>query len=357
MKRILRRFVVAGLERSGTLPAVRRRGDRERIVILRYHSVSETDPANFLYRCPSIAVRPDTFARQMEFLANHYHVVSLDAVADALSGGREIPRGTVAITFDDGYRDNHEHALPILRAHSFPATVYVTTDAIGDGWNFWLSRVRYALGTTTHSRVDVPGLGAFALASPGERRLAIDEATGKLKRLPVDERDAALERLLASAGVTAPPEDARNWFLDRERLRELSRAGISIGAHTRSHPILTRQTTEVATAEIRGSRHVLEEAVGSPVLHFAYPNGGGVLNHDERVIPLVRDAGFSTATTSVNGPVRLGDNPFRLRRVGIAERHGVDGFRLNLERDRLVFVPGWKRGTRPRLLVVGPSPG
>jgi len=357
VKRAIRRRVVQGLEAGGILPALRRGGDRERAVILRYHSVSEPGATTFRYRCPSIAVSPDTFARQMRVLADAYDVVSLDVLAEALAGGRELPRGAVAITFDDGYLDNHRHAMPILRSFSFPATVYVATAGIGDGWRFWPSRVRYVIATTEASRIRLPHLGPIALGPPDGRRRAIDEVTSGLKRLPVDERDEALAALPDAAGVTGPPAEAREWFANWEQLREMTLCGISIGAHTCTHPILTRQDTEVAATEIRESRRLLEEGLGRPVRHFAYPNGGGVLNHDERVISLVRDAGFATATTSVNGPIRLGDDPYRLRRVGVAERHGTDGFRLNLERDRLFFLPGWKRPIRPRLIVVGPSAG
>jgi glycosyltransferase involved in cell wall biosynthesis len=94
--------------------------------------------------------------------------------------------------------------------------------------------------------------------------------------------------------------------------------------------------------------------LGRPVHHFAYPNGGGVINHDDRIANLVRNAGFRSATTSVNDVLRQGADPFRISRLGIAQRHSVDGFALNLERDRL-FSLG-RRGTRSPLLLVGPPP-
>ena len=129
LKRATRRLAVEVLERTGVLPRLRERADPERAVILRYHSVSEFSPESDAYRSPSIAVRPDTFARQMRFVAANYRVVSLTTLVEHLVRHERFPERAVAITFDDGYQDNHRHALPVLRELGLPATVYVTTDS------------------------------------------------------------------------------------------------------------------------------------------------------------------------------------------------------------------------------------
>ena len=126
-KAAARRLLVGGMERFGVLPAVRRKPDPRRAVILRYHSVSHFDAATRLYRSGTIAVNPATFERQMRFLAEWYQVVPLSRLVDCVERDEAFPHRAVAITFDDGYRDNFVHALPILRSYGFPATVYVTT--------------------------------------------------------------------------------------------------------------------------------------------------------------------------------------------------------------------------------------
>ena len=354
MKAVARRVLVGAMEATGILPAKRRRTDPGRAVILRYHSVSHFDSSGRLYRSPSIALTPDTFERQMRFLADWYQVVPLGRLVNCLREGQAFPRQAVAITFDDGYRDNFVHALPVLRSFGFPATVYVTTGAIGDGWRFWPARVRGALLETSKKRLDLGELGRFDLSSERAREDAVDRVTRQLKLLNNEERESSIERLVSETGHANPVHGSDNWFMNWSELREMAAAGIEIGAHTRSHPILTRLADESAANEIRGSREELESGLGRPVHHFAYPNGSGVLNHDTRIANLVSDAGFHSATTSVNGVVRLDADPFRISRIGVAQRHSVDGFALNLERDRL-FSLG-RPSTRPRLLLVGPPP-
>jgi glycosyltransferase involved in cell wall biosynthesis/peptidoglycan/xylan/chitin deacetylase (PgdA/CDA1 family) len=342
------------METTGILPAVRRRADPGRAAVLRYHSVSDFDSTSRLYRSQSIAVTPETFERQMQFLADWYRVVPLSVLVDCLHAEAPFPRHAVALTFDDGYRDNFVHALPILRRFGFPATVYVTTGAIGDGWRFWLSRVRACMLETSRTRLDLDELGVFDLTSARAREDAVERLTRQLKLLTVEERGAAIERIVAETGHDAPVQGSANWFMDWAQLKEMAASGISIGAHTQSHPILTRLSDEAAGEEIRRSREVLSVGLDRPVDDFAYPNGSGVINHDDRIAMLVRNAGFRSATTSVNAILRSGADPYRITRLGVSERNGVDGFALNLERDRLVSFN--HRPDRPRLLLIGPPP-
>jgi peptidoglycan/xylan/chitin deacetylase (PgdA/CDA1 family) len=332
---IARRVLVGAMEATGILPARRRRADPGRAVILRYHSVSHFDASGRLYRSPSIALPPEMFEQQMRFLADWYHVVPLSRLVQCLLEREPFPPRAVAITFDDGYRDNFVNALPILRSFGFQATVYVTTGAIGDGWRFWPSRLRSALLETSKNRIDLDELGIYDLSSEPAREVAVKRLTLQLKLQNNEQRAALLDRLVAETGHDAPLDGSDTWFMSWDELRAMAAAGIEIGAHTLSHPILTRLSDESADREIRQSREDLEAGLGGPVHHFAYPNGGGVINHDGRIANLVRAAGFLSATTSVNGVVRRDTDPFRISRLGVAQRHSVDGLALNLERDRL----------------------
>lgn len=339
MNKIARRMIVRALELSRVLPSVRRHADADRAVVLRYHSVSEMNADSEIYRCPFIAVTPRTFERQMRMLAGRYVVVPMSLLVARLAAGQPFGPRTVAITFDDGYMDNYRFALPVLARLGLPATIYVTTNAVGNGWSFWPSRLRYALMRSSKSRLVLDGQ-VIDLGGPDGRVAAVGTLTLAAKRLPVAERDALIDAVVAAAGVGSPPSEARGWFMGWEELKAVSAAGLSIGAHTLTHPILTSQTSAVAASEIGGSRGLLRERLGAEIDDFAYPNGGGVINHDDRIAALVREAGFRSASTSVAGPVRLRDDPFRLRRIGVNEASGVDGLAFNLERDRLCGVIG-----------------
>lgn len=331
-------MVVGALEASRVLPFLRGRPDPSRAVVLRYHSVSDDTPECDGYRCPSIAVSPRTFRRQMRLLASLYTVVPLTTLVDRIVSGEPFAPRSVAITFDDGYMDNYRHALPILAQFALPATVYVTSGAVGNGWAFWPSRLRFALMRSSEREIRA-GREVVRLDSPRARRASVARLTLAAKRLPVSARDAMIEEIMAATRTGADPPEASGWFMGWEELRAMHAAGIRIGAHTVTHPILTSQTDRVAADEIAMSRRTLEGGLGVTVDDFAYPNGGGVLNHDERVAALVRGAGFRSGSTSVEGPVRHGHDLFRLQRLGVNEATGVDGLALNLERDRLPRLP------------------
>jgi peptidoglycan/xylan/chitin deacetylase (PgdA/CDA1 family) len=336
LRRRVRQALVGALEHSTVLPRLRRRVDTTRAVILAYHSVSESTPANELYRSPEIAVAPRTFERQMEFLRRWYQVVPLDAIVDCLIEERPFPPRAVAITFDDGYRDNITSALPVLQRFGLSATVFVTTGAVGNGWAFWVARLRAILLSTPRPRLDLDDLGSVDLGTDGARRSAVNRLTRTFKAMGMAERETRLDRVFAMSDIGAPVAGSRQWFLGWDEIRALSEAGIGIGAHTSKHPILPLLDDVAVEGEVSTSKAVLEEKIGKPVRHFAYPNGGGVVNVDDRVSDLVRRAGFRSGSASTRGPVRTGADRFQLRRIGVSERHRLDGFALDLERDRLL---------------------
>jgi peptidoglycan/xylan/chitin deacetylase (PgdA/CDA1 family) len=119
-------------------------------------------------------------------------------------------------------------------------------------------------------------------------------------------------------------------------VRELSRNGMTIGAHTVSHPNLPNTPSREATAEIAGSRDMIAAAIGAPAVHFSYPNGRGSAHVTEEIRTLVQRLGFRSAVTSVPGCVRTGADPWALRRVGVYNRHRhMPSFSLDVERARL----------------------
>ncbi len=347
MKSTLRRVAAGVFGGVGVFAMTRRRQAGERAVVLRYHSVSEMSSANERYRCPSIAVAPHTFRRQMEFLASRYRVVPVQQIVETLQAGEPFPERCAAITFDDGYRDNHRHALPVLRSLGLPATVFVVSDAIGDGRRFWVARIRSVLLGAKRDRIVSSVLGEIDLRTLAARRAAVDTCTAALCRLSVEARDAELEALAGAAGlnsVAAGHAVEGDIMLDWDELRELSAAGVEIGAHTRTHPILTAVSDDVARGEIRASKQALEQGLQREVRQFAYPNGPGVpRNHDASTMTMVEEAGLESAWTSRNGCLGRGDDRYSLKRIPISNWPGRASFAFALERDQL---PGLGYGER-----------
>jgi peptidoglycan/xylan/chitin deacetylase (PgdA/CDA1 family) len=275
------------------------------------------------YIDPGLAVAPEGFDRQMRFLRRHYQPVSITDVADAVAQEQPLPPLAVAVTFDDGYRDNYVHAFPILKAHGIPAAFYITAGCVDAREPLWTSRLRYYFMATRVRSLDLDGgVSAMRLGSPSERGAAFAATIARIKSAGKVGGQALFREVEARLDVT-DISPVRDSLMTWEQIAEMGRAGMTIGAHTLTHPNLPGLPPAEAEAEIVGSRVLI-------------PNGRGVSHFNDVVRELVMKGGFLSAVTSIDGPVRRGDDVFALQRLGVYRKHG-DLFRLaaDLERARL----------------------
>ncbi|HZN55899.1 MAG TPA: polysaccharide deacetylase family protein [Candidatus Polarisedimenticolaceae bacterium] len=292
------------------------RASHRRALVLRYHAIGAPEEVA-RYASPGISVTPERFERQVAFLARRFDVVDLDtALARAREGGRRGARPAVVITFDDGYRDNAVHAVPILARHGVTATFYVVAGSVWPEAPLWTVRLRAALdgGTAAPSRpcpVPVP----IDLATPAAAQRSVRAVTRWLRGRPAQERERALVDLAAWTGRSQDP--GRRIMVDATELRGMREAGMTIAAHTLTHPFLPEIPPSEARWELVESRAVLERLVERPVEHMSYPNPGAGAQHDAGVRALAREAGYRTAATSDGGLVGPGADPFALPRFGV----------------------------------------
>ena len=280
--------------------------------ILTFHRIGdENDP--FL---PALSTT--LFAARMAHIARHYVVLTVEELVERMRRGR-VPRNTLALTFDDGYRNNLTHAAPILARHGLPATIFLTTRFIGSSESLWFERLAIAFKTTKRSEVEFAGERAWPLNSVTSRLQALNAALSHLKRLPDVERQRDLDGLLSRLGGAAqePPERP---MLTWEEVHALQSLNFSIGAHTETHPILSRLEPEQARREVGGSKRVIEKMLGQPVRAFAYPNGGS-LDYDTSITELVAEAGFSCAVTTRRGLNTAATPLLELHRGGAWDTH------------------------------------
>jgi glycosyltransferase involved in cell wall biosynthesis/peptidoglycan/xylan/chitin deacetylase (PgdA/CDA1 family) len=262
----------------------------------------------------------------MRLLSREYDVVSADEVIDAQTSGRPLPPRPVLITFDDGYHDFAEVAWPILRKYQLPVTVFVPTAYPDDPWRrFWWDRLREAIQSTRQTQVFVPEFGRLALGTPAARYAAFRAVCATVKRLPHGDAMRAVDQLSMLLGEALP---LRTDVLSWTQLRALASQGVTVGAHTRTHPALTRMTLEEARTEIVGSRDDIAWRLDRTPRVFAYPFG----DHDDRVAALVHEAGFALAVTCVDGHNPPGADPLRLCRTNITRRTRGPVFRFRLTR-------------------------
>jgi peptidoglycan/xylan/chitin deacetylase (PgdA/CDA1 family) len=321
----------------GVFAASRQLNRNTSAVILRYHSVCETNDSRLFYIDPGLSLPVDAFDRQMQFLRKHYVPVSFEAVVDAVVGGSPLPRLAVAVTFDDGYLDNYQYAFPVLEKHGISGAFYITAGCVDRGEPLWTSRLRYYFMATAKPWITLeqPGPKRLHLESHSARHasfaqtIATIKSAGKVRGAEIF-RD--VERQLDVTDLRPLKQTMMGW----EHIEKMGRCGQTIGAHTLTHPNLPGLPEHEAMAEIAGSKSLIEQHVKMPVLHFAYPNGRGTSHFNGPVRDMVKKAGFLSSVTSVNGPVYRHDDPFTLQRLGVYRKHGDLGrFALDIERTRL----------------------
>jgi peptidoglycan/xylan/chitin deacetylase (PgdA/CDA1 family) len=337
---VVRRIVGSGLKpiwHHWGLASLTRRLAGGRGAILRYHSVTDDERSTLAYLDHGLMVTPAAFRAQLRYLRRFYTVLSLDEIVDRLHRGGALPPRVVAITFDDGYRDNYTNAYPMLRAEGLAASFYVTTGCLDGGPPLWTAKLRYMVQRTTRSSVVLPPpLGdRLSIGTPGDRQRLFTRLVVALKNTPSARRRELLDELAQVLGVSdfSPLTDI---MMTWAQAREMSANGMLIGAHTVSHPNLPNTPPSEAAAEIAGSRDMIEAALGIRATHFSYPNGRGSAHLTDDLRTMVRDLGFRSAVTSLPGCVRTGADPWALRRVGVYNRHRhMPSFSLDVERARL----------------------
>jgi peptidoglycan/xylan/chitin deacetylase (PgdA/CDA1 family) len=312
VRQLARRAAVAVVDAppvSGTIRrvAARDRGRADQLAVLTYHRVAEPDDT--LY--PGlISATPSDFARQVAWLDRHYQVVSMAQVLARRDGGDALPPRSVLLTFDDGYTDFGTNAWPVLKQHVMPATLFVPTAYPGDpARSFWWDRLHRAI-VHAPSEVVVTPAGELDLRTPEERGRVSRGLRNAMKDLPHDEAMARVDALVEALGGDSVGGCVLSW----DALRTLAGDGLSIGVHTRTHPLLDRLPLERLDGEIAGARDDLERELGTPVTTIAYPNG----NNGPVVLDAVSAAGLRLGFTTQRGTNDLREPRWlTLRRINV----------------------------------------
>lgn len=282
--------------------------------ILLYHRVLPREQAATSFSSPHIIVALEDFGRQMALLARHATLLPLSALLAAAREGRALPPRATAVTFDDGWADNLEHALPVLTRHAIPATLFAATDSIGTARIFWQERLRFLLGCPEFSRLSPKDRTALGLPPDP---IAPEALIAGLKTRPPGTGDALAEALAVALGRTDFPA-ASHAMLTWEGLRALRDAGVAIGSHGASHAILTRLSQQAALEECRASRDRLATELGHAPTALAYPNG----DVNAAVIGAARAAGYALALAIGDGRNTATTDLFALARINV----GLESF-------------------------------
>ncbi len=295
----------------------------DRLAVLTYHRVDW--PGRFPHLTDGlISADPDAFERQMRYLAANYHVISMARLLERDAGGTPLPPRAVLLTFDDAYGDFAEHAWPSLQRYGLPATVFVPT-AYPDNPEhaFWWDRLHVAVARAPDEKVLDTPVGRLSARTAAARTRAYKQLCNYVKTQPHHMAMAWLDQFCAALGVPPAPNRVLGW----STLQALHRDGVTLGAHTRTHPLLNRLPLREAQAEVIESMHDLARQVGTCPPILAFPGGG---LSPEILLQLER-LGVRLGFTTDAGTNRVGQTPpLQLRRINVTPHNTLGVLRARL---------------------------
>lgn len=304
--------------------AVRRYLGRNRPLILAYHSIRRSRPAFPLWH----HLVASDFEAQIRYLARHFRCVRLADLLAEFDGGKFSPH-SVALTFDDGFSNNLHVALPILDKFNVPATFFLTTGWIGSDSLLWTEEVALVLAQTKKSSLALHE-GEFDCSGESARASTYRRIVRHCKPLADGERADFMARFRQQAQID-PDELRGSPAYDDHRsltLEELDRLAAwplaEFGAHTVSHPVLSRLGDSHAEQEMAQSRAAIEDRLG-PIKYFAYPFGGEG-DFGMRDARLARLIGFEAAFTSSASTLTPQLDRFHLPRFGVGWDCSLEDF-------------------------------
>jgi peptidoglycan/xylan/chitin deacetylase (PgdA/CDA1 family) len=311
--------VLRSVARAARLDLLARVANRKRLLIITYHGIREdASPARSWLLLPL-----SEFERQIEFLRTHYDVLPIDEAIATPDSDR--PRA--CITFDDGYRNNLELALPVLERFGLPATIFLPTALIGSNDLLWTTRLDFALRHATDAACSL-----FAkwvgIEVRSERGVSLSHrVSNALKTFAPAKRDEVLMRIFSQ--VREPPSDemASHAFLTWDDVATMEATGlVTFGAHTVHHEIVRNLDDVTVRRELADSIAEVGKRCARPSRVFAYPNGRDV-DFDERAERLLPELGCIAAVSTIEGLNDASTPRFALRRISVGSEMRFTEFR------------------------------
>lgn len=327
---MLKDLIRKSLYASGALGAYHRLRNADSLTVVMFHRTLGRDDPRWALCDPDYTLEDRLFAQSLDFFARHYRVVSLADVVAAQRGERRLPPRALLISFDDGWADNVDHALPALRRAGLPAVMFVAADAVGAGQPFFQERL---ISAWRRGALSLPALARDVAEAAGGEAVSAEAAlaaqSGPRTGVP-----GALRRLIAALEIMPNPardmllsrhaeamDDGVRHMIDVEELAQLRAGAIEIGLHGKSHVAMTR--AEDLDAELGGAMAALRAQLGPRAADAAHAPHGGTVDDavvcrtlsfphgafDAAIAERARQAGYALLFTSVPVLNAVGDAP------------------------------------------------
>ena len=311
------------LSRTGFLRALEQLPTEPGVIVFNHHRIGDRNACPYDRQLYSATA--EQFESQVEYIKRRFPILLPRELAEMIARKKQLTRMHAMITFDDGYLDNYTVAYEVLRRHQVPATFYLVSDFVGTGYMPWWDQIAYLIRYSPKTSLELSYCDERPLLLEPDREAAIQTVVSAYKSDLNQDSAAFLKELQEQAGVPLPASERR--FLNWDEAREMAAGGMEIGAHTQTHPIISRLSSEDQRRELRSSKATLEQHLGQPVESLAYPNGSPK-DFTPETLRHVQEAGYTTAFSFYGGINRqYWTEPYNLLRVSPDPRPG--SFRLD----------------------------
>jgi len=258
------------------------------------------------------------FEKQMRHVKRWYSVTSMDEVDKRLKSGENFPLASVVITIDDGYLNNYKLAYPVLKKLNMPAIIYLTTRFIGANNALWVDDLADILHSTKLKSFCFPELFGDKVLDISTRQSKMETLTKLYEEMVGLKQHKKILMMQKLANILGRNEVRRNnterKMINWNEVIEMNQNNIHFGAHTISHPTLSKMELLEAKREIRESKEVIENRLGCKVSHFAIPNGR-VKDFNEDLKKYCKEIDLKTVVSTESGVISAESDPYFLERI------------------------------------------
>lgn len=323
MRLCLKKLIVFFMRYTGII-SVFQFINHNQIVILTIHGVMD-DQDKALWRPLRPQLPPHKLEEYLRVLSKRYRFISLEDAVEMIQGQSPVQPYSMVLTFDDGYRNNITHALPILRRYNAPAMFFVPTGFLDNPRPFWWDRLDYALQQAQVDGREVR-VGSLSMRLDSSSREALRESYKRLRRTAKEQQMSDYEflREVEQLAVQLEAESGRaladiqaddDWsaIMTWKQIREVREDAVTIGSHTVDHIRLGLVEAEIARDQLERSKRDIEKHTGKPCLSICYPNG----SFTEETVNIAREYGYLCGVTTEEGLNSLGDDVMKLKRTNL----------------------------------------
>ena len=299
------------LSSSGLLRALELLPPAPGLIVFNHHRIGNRLESDFDRELFSAS--PEQFDLQLSYIKRNFPVLLPRELLDLTANEKPLNRLYAMITFDDGYLDNYTHALPLLKRHGLSAAFYLTSSFTGSNVVPWWDEVAFLVRHSPSPSLRISAQPGVSVTLDADRAPALRQVLQAYKSEQNNDPDAFMRELREQSQVTLPPQNRR--FLNWDEAREMADAGMEIGAHTHTHPFLSRLSYAQQEFELRDSKTLIEKNLGMPVASLAYPNGT-LSDFSSDTQRIAKNAGYTSAFSFYGGinPAVISD-PFNIFRI------------------------------------------